>query len=271
MPPSGAPPLPELPGETAAHRATRLAPVGAHRLRADSRVIHTADRYQVVTPSDPTGALNEVLWMDLSGPETAIDAELDAVFATYAALGIPFKWCVWPWSRPDDLSARLHARGTRSWQARGMSIPCPPPAAGAPAVRPVASEDELAAFARVSAAGWGEPLALVQRDAAAWLRSGTTRLYVAWQGEEPAGVAAARLLDDGAAYLMGAVVLPAHRGRGLYRALVHGRLADLAARGTRLAVTHAREATSAPILERLGFTTELRYVVHQHSPSAPPG
>jgi GNAT superfamily N-acetyltransferase len=57
------------------------------------------------------------------------------------------------------------------------------------------------------------------------------------------------------AYLFGAQVFPAFRGRGIYRALVAARLGFLAARGVSLAVTQARAATSAPLLERFGFET----------------
>jgi hypothetical protein len=53
-------------------------------------------------------------------------------------------------------------------------------------------------------------------------------------------------------------VLPAARGRGAYRALVAARLAFLRARHVEYAVTQAREATSAPMLEHLGFETLFR-------------
>jgi hypothetical protein len=53
-------------------------------------------------------------------------------------------------------------------------------------------------------------------------------------------------------------VLESTRGQRLYRGLVAARLASLRARGMRLAVTQAREGTSAPILERLGFATLFR-------------
>jgi hypothetical protein len=45
------------------------------------------------------------------------------------------------------------------------------------------------------------------------------------------------------------------------------RLAYLASRGIAIATTHAREATSAPILERLGFRTAFRYTVHRFDPT----
>ena len=60
------------------------------------------------------------------------------------------------------------------------------------------------------------------------------------------------------AYLVGGNVLPRYRGRGLYRALVDHRIERIRAMGIRLATTQARESTSAPILEALGFETVYR-------------
>ena len=55
------------------------------------------------------------------------------------------------------------------------------------------------------------------------------------------------------AYLVGGVVLPAFRGRGVYRALIAARLRHARAAGVAVVTTQARAATSAPILARLGF------------------
>ena len=251
------------PHESPSHFAARRAPVGSHRVRADSTIIDEPAHYQIVTPSDASGALNEVLWLDL--PKDG-DSLIDDVFSSYAALGIPFKWCVWPWSEPADLGDRLRARGTTSWQARAMSIASQPAGAQVVAACPVETLSDREAYAQVYAAGWSEPLDAVRLDVATVLERDDVRLFVAWDGSRPAGVAAYRRLGGGAAYLMGSVVLPLHRGRGLYRALIEARLADLADQGVPIAVTHAREATSAPILERLGFATEFRYTVHRWSP-----
>jgi len=57
-------------------------------------------------------------------------------------------------------------------------------------------------------------------------------------------------------------VLADYRGRGLYRALVQARLAHARARGITLATSHAHEATSAPILETLGFETVCRFPMY---------
>lgn len=77
------------------------------------------------------------------------------------------------------------------------------------------------------------------------------------------GGAGALLLRDGHGYLVGGAVAEAARGRGVYRALVAARLAFLRERGIEYAVTHAREATSAPMLEHLGFETLFRGACYQ--------
>ena len=63
------------------------------------------------------------------------------------------------------------------------------------------------------------------------------------------------VLREGFGYLAGTQVLERSRGAGAYRSLVAARLAHLARHGFSYAITWAREATSAPILERLGFET----------------
>lgn len=54
------------------------------------------------------------------------------------------------------------------------------------------------------------------------------------------------------ARLWGAAVIPAMRGRGVYRGLIATRLGAAAARSATLALVHAGPMSS-PILQRLGF------------------
>jgi ribosomal protein S18 acetylase RimI-like enzyme len=243
--------------ESAAHRAARLAPRGAHRLRPDGRIVERPGWYQVITPSDTVGWSNEVLYGDL--PEGEEDTVLDEVCGGYAALGVPFKWCVWPWSVPSDLGDRLSARGLQGRWARGMTLDTATEVAGGEAAVE-AVDGDVDAFAEVWSEGWGEPLDSARVDARRMADDPRQHLFVACCEGEPAGVAT-YLDQPGGGYLLGAVVLPAFRGRGLYRALIAARLRHLRQRGVQLATTHTREATSAPILERLGFETQFRYRV----------
>jgi GNAT superfamily N-acetyltransferase len=84
-----------------------------------------------------------------------------------------------------------------------------------------------------------------------------TRLFLATVDGEPAGTASYVALAE-VAFLMGAVVLPRFRGRGVYRALVRARLDDAALRGIAHAASHAG-AMSSPILARLGFVTACEF------------
>ena len=81
------------------------------------------------------------------------------------------------------------------------------------------------------------------------------RTYLAWLDGVPVATARAIFEDDCPAVLMiGGSVLPAARGRGVYRALVRARWDDAVAAGTPALCTHAGKM-SRPILERLGFQT----------------
>ncbi len=89
------------------------------------------------------------------------------------------------------------------------------------------------------------------------------RQYVAFVGGEMVGEAQSSELDAGS-NLSGSSVLPAARGRGVYRALVQARWDDAVARG-RPALTVQAGAMSRPILERLGFVTVAEMTVLRDS------
>ncbi len=232
----------------------------------DLRRIERPGFCQIITPSFQTGGLNEVAFSALADDEA--DAVIDATIAEYRALGIQFRWAVPPGSAPADLGARLVRRGlVESW-GRGMArATAPLEAPGDPALAARIDEATDAAgaavFTRVMAEGWGVDPGPLHRahERLLELPDRRHRLFVAYAGAEPAG-AAGYVAFPRSAYLLGAVVLPAFRGRGLYRALAGARLADAHARGIELATCHAREATSAPILERLGFATIARFAIY---------
>jgi GNAT superfamily N-acetyltransferase len=115
-------------------------------------------------------------------------------------------------------------------------------------------ESRIDDFTAVMAEGWGMDPAPLDRCHRDLIRRAPRlhRLYLGLVDGRPAGVAAYAALER-SAYLLGAVVLPAFRGVGLYKTLVQERLRDARRRGLSLATTQARLETSAPILERLGF------------------
>lgn len=78
------------------------------------------------------------------------------------------------------------------------------------------------------------------------------RCYVAYADGEPVGSGGGTVDGDALRFWEGSV-LPAYRGRGVYRALVGRRLADARATTADLGLVKAVDDTSAPILKRLGF------------------
>lgn len=227
---------------------------------------------QLVTPSFRQGGFNEVAFSALADDEA--DAVIDATIAEYRALGIRFRWAVPPGSAPADLGARLVRRGlTESWgrgMARATAAELAETTGAAAPLDPAITVEEADArtidtFTRVMAEGWGTdpgPLAAAHAVSLAMPDAERRhRYFVATYAGEPVG-AAGYVAFPRSAYLLGAVVLPRFRGRGLYRALAAARIADAHARGISLATSHARESTSAPILERLGFATICRFAIY---------
>lgn len=231
-------------------------PRDAHIDFADIRVVRRPGWSQRITPSFHRGGFNSV---DLAvlDPRDA-DAIIDATIAEYDALGIRFRWTVGPDSAPPDLGERLLARGL---QRRDVALMAADIAdlhpRGSPDihVEPV-TLDNLATYCDTVAAGWDSDPAPLYAYEHSLLSRGETRhpAYLARIAGTPVAAANAALFER-SAYLMGAVVLPAHRGRGAYHALIAARLRSISAAGLRLVTTQAMRTTSAPILARLGFVT----------------
>lgn len=125
------------------------------------------------------------------------------------------------------------------------------PLPGAVTVRPVQTREDVADYERASCAAWGyrQPSDADIDRAFAGLSRG---YFVGYWEEAPAGAGGYTIAGE-AARLWGAGVVPAFRGRGVYRALVRARLAQASGRGATLALVHA-EPTSSPVLQRLGFS-----------------
>ena len=256
-----------------------LAPVGSEVLADDTRIIERDGWYQTIQPSSGSVVGNEVVYSRLVADEA--EGVIERTIAEYTAAGVPFKWCVGPLTEPEGFGALLERRGFVGLDIRGMAIdPMAWTAAAHPGItiEPVGKGD-LVEYLDTFARGWD-----IAVDVPTWCRNlgraidgGRHHMMLARVDGEPAGTAGF-ILRPRAAYLVGGNVLPAFRGRGVYRALIDHRLARLRERGVTLATTQARELTSAPILERLGFETLFRGRVyrrdHEHaslrSASPPP-
>lgn len=247
-------------------REAALAPVGSALLSPDMRVVERDGWYQTIKPSSRSTVGNEVVLSRV--PLDEADAVIDRTIAEYRALGLPFKWCINPLTEPADFGSRLEARGFEWWPIRGMAIEprtwTARPRSGI-TVEPVTAFDEYLVCWQ---AGWEVSV----EDRAGWiadheraLATGRFHFFLARVDGEPAGTAG-YITRPHAVYLVGGNVLPKFRGRGVYRALLDARLVRAADAGFALATTQAREATSAPILEALGFETLYRARIYKWSP-----
>jgi GNAT superfamily N-acetyltransferase len=232
----------------------------------DLEVIERAGWMQITTPSFKTGGFNEVAHAVLD--EREADLVIDATIAGYRDRGIAFRWAVGPDSAPPDLGDRLARRGlVRSvviGMARSTSGVRPP-------LQKVRIEEVDAAtvepYTAVMAEGWSaDPGPLLRANLLAVRDpSSRMRLYLARCDGVPAA-AAAYVAFPRSAYLLGAVVLPRFRRLGLYRGLVAARIEDARRRGLALATSQARQATSAPLLARLGFQPICQLDIYQDGP-----
>jgi GNAT superfamily N-acetyltransferase len=245
-----------------------LAPLGSMLPAADMQIIERDGWYQVITPSTKSTQGNEVVFSRVR----AADAErvVRETIAAYSELGLPFKWCVGPLTEPEGFGELLERHGFTGWDVRGMATD-PQRWAVTPRADITVERVGRAGFEdyyRTLVLGWASEVTEAESWRDSMLRAldgGVHHYYLARIAGQPvatAGMAVKRR----SVYLMGGNVLEAHRGRGIYRALLDERLRHAAELGFSLATTQAREATSAPILERLGFETLFRSRVYKYEP-----
>ncbi|MFN0246185.1 MAG: GNAT family N-acetyltransferase [Kofleriaceae bacterium] len=238
--------------------------IGSELPWPDTRVIQREGWYQVITPSTRSAIANEVCTSRLTDSDA--DAVIDRTCAEYAAAGVPFKWFVGPDTTPSDMGRRLEARGFRGVAVRGMAIEPSTWRATVPddvTVEEVTVET-LDEYNACFAAGWSVPMPEAQTATlAAAIASGRFRMYVARIDGAAVGTCGL-VVKPRSIYLVGGNVLPAYRRRGVYRAMLATRLASATSAGVGLAVTQAREESSAPILEALGFESVCSAVIYRN-------
>ena len=151
-----------------------------------------------------------------------------------------------------DVLGSMSAAPAGVYDIVATGAPAPPADVlqGSTDVVEVRTREQVAEFERTSALGWGYPPPSDQAIDAAWQRL-EPGSFLARCGGVAAGTGGFTLVGPVARF-WGAAVVPAARGRGVYRALVASRLRAAAARGATLALVHAGPASS-PILQRLGF------------------
>lgn len=175
-----------------------------------------------------------------------------------------FGWAVADTAEPADLADRLLDLGLEPYEDdpvfAAMVLEHEPPGTEGVEVRRVQTFDDMVALEETAMESFGlsedEREATRQGRRERWQRVQGNRLgddFIAVVDGEIVGSAGVSYHEAGV-YLGGGNVLPAARGRGVYRALVRARWDVAAARGTPALVTQAGRM-SRPILERLGFRT----------------
>jgi hypothetical protein len=206
------------------------------------------------------GLLHLVIYSAL--PPDSADAAIAAEVEHHRRLGVGFEWKVYSHDRPADLRERLARQGFEVGPTEAVLVYD----LGRPAewigdanegvtVARVDTPELLEAFRRTAEAVFEKDYALTTGQLAAAMAAGSTQHvgYVAFVDGVPASVG--RLSTHPASAfggLYGGGTVPAHRGRGVYRAVVAARARDAIAAGARYLIVDALP-TSRPILERLGF------------------
>lgn len=240
------------------------APIGCENLNRGTRIVEREGWYQIITPGCQKASRNMVIFSVVDDADA--DAVIEETINQYRAMSVPTRWCVGPPTRPFDFGDRLRRRGFSETDLRGMA--CVPETFVTEDVADVVVErvglEKADLYADTMVWGWHtgntpppkEDFTQAREDQR-WVCTQPGERFQSFLARykgEPAGTAGFILKND-MAYLVGGNVLPAFRNRGIYRALVAARMARLCELGIRYAATQAREATSAPILEKLGFTS----------------
>ena len=197
-------------------------------------------------------------WWDFPPDRTAAIVAREA--ARVRSSGGELQWQVCGHDRPDGLERALadagfEDQGLETFLVLEASAIADLRRPQGVDVRRVRTEEELASYIAVEREAFDEE----------WTRQPLKDLYLP-RLDDPSVMLLLAYLDGQPAAsgcldapencpfagLNGAGVVPRHRGKGLYRALVADRAAEAARRGASYLVTNARE-TSRRILERLGF------------------
>lgn len=180
----------------------------------------------------------------------------------FQALSHSFEWKHHDHDQPPELGRLLASSGFVAGEKEEilaaelstLSIAAEPPAGYE--VRQVAADESLASLLQVQKSVWPELghdwlFDSLQRERDAHPESIT--FYLVWHGEQPVSGGWLRLHGRFAS-MFGGSTLAAHRGRGLYRALLAARLRAAERHGAAFALVDAGPM-SRPILKNLGFQT----------------
>ena len=192
------------------------------------------------------------------------------------------RWAVTPLTTPADLAERLVRRGfvplapaeTLYLPLGTKADPRLPPSRhrGTVSVREAITDSEIDLFVHLGEQIFGDPTpppdylpkfrTEVRRTQQA---TGHSELFLACDGDLPVGRGGLSVTGT-VARLWTSGVLPEHRGKGAYTALVRERCRVAIELGAELALTHANIGTSGPILKARGFRSAGRYDYYELRP-----
>jgi GNAT superfamily N-acetyltransferase len=228
----------------------------------DNATVVECDDFSVMRLPDYYEYHLTVLTFEPSGP---IKEGVDAVIEQARAFGLPE--LRWPVSAggPPGLAAELEARGASAVLSldllasdlSGGEPDLPPPEVKV-TIRWASTFEVARDGTAVGVSGFGGTLPpddQIREQAARDARTvpeGDGGMVVGYVDGAAAGSGGVTMAD-GVARLWGGAVVPAARGRGVYRKLLAERLAYAAAQGATMALVRGKVDTSGPILRRAGF------------------
>lgn len=230
--------------------------------RPDRTIIDTPEIFQISDPSMPITTCNTVLRANFE--ESRVEERISEVIGSFRAMKVPFRWAVSSLSTPNDLAERLGKRNPpHIVESVGFAISCERmPILSAPHVTVEdLSADNIQNFILAATESFAEKgqaavdaLKTLAHDEIARPNPDSLSFLARYKGQ-PAGIGRMKILRDGAriaGYIGGGGVRPCFRHRGIVRGVSHF-AKELQRRGIPLLLAHGDEATSAPIMRRLGF------------------
>lgn len=227
-----------------------------------SEVIETSD-YRVVFKPASFDRETSVLRIESTRPAREVVGEVNARARERGVDEVI--WNVYPVTTPPDLADHLLGLGGTIRDEGGlMSLRVPDdgrldvgPTDGV-IVRQVGDVHGLTDYRRIVSTVYAQPLASDEEIAAEAEQitpndAGGCR-FVAYIDDQPAGSGTIAVRQDGAASLFGAATYAELRGRGAYRAVLAARTRWARQHDVPVLLASGRLATSAPIMERAGFT-----------------
>jgi GNAT superfamily N-acetyltransferase len=233
-----------------------------------ARKVTTEDYELVVTAG--SYALNYVYGFKVK-EDSRFDQVLKEIRSHVQSLGgIGMRIQVTPMCKPRDLAKRLLQQGYKAkeeaevlvWELLDSNNLVRVPAFQDPVgvtVREALNELEYESYLHLTSRIYGDPLPSGEA-LTAFKDEFNNRIqsedhsdrFLAWEDGTAVGLAGLEIAGP-ACRLFGAGVLPEHRRKGVYGALVKARCEQGARRGAEIALTTARVGTSGPILKQHGF------------------